>query len=129
MKCTGDIIHGRIARRPGQGWLGRAARATSALRIGRGRFCKPLNLDLLGRLPELEVLHFMKINNLHDLSALRLARNLRRIELEWLPHVETLPDLSEFARLEEVEIGTMKSLRDVSSIAKAPALRFLGLWD
>ena len=92
-------------------------------------FCKPLNLDLLERLPELEALHFIKINNLHDLSALRLARNLRRIELEWLPHVETLPDLSELARLEEVEIGTMKSLRDVSSIAKAPALRFLGLWD
>src|SRR5947209_4483217 len=102
MPLTNEV-HGRHytgsqARRPGQGWLGRAARATSALRIGRGRFCKPLNLVLLGRLPELEALH--------DLSALRLARNLRRIELEWLPHVETLPDLSEFARLEEVEMGT-----------------------
>jgi len=92
-------------------------------------FCKPLNLDLLGRLPELEALHFIKINNLHDLSALRLARNLRLIELEWRPHVETLPALSELAKLEEVEIGTMKSLRDISSIASAPALRFLGLWD
>jgi hypothetical protein len=92
-------------------------------------FCKPLNLDLLGRLTELEAVHFMKINNLHNLSALRLAHNLRRIELEWLPHVETLPDLSELASLEEVEIGTMKSLREVSPIARAPALRFLGLWD
>jgi hypothetical protein len=92
-------------------------------------FCNPLNLDLLGRFPELEAVHLIKINNLHDLSALRLARNLKRIELQWLPHVETLPDLSDLTRLEEVETSTMKSLRDISSIAKAPTLRFLGLWD
>jgi len=90
--------------------------------------CKPLNLDLLGRFRELQSLHFLKINNLHDLSALTLARNLIRLELAWLPHIETLPDLSGLSKLEEVEVET-KSLRDVSSIAKAPALRFLGLWD
>jgi hypothetical protein len=92
-------------------------------------FCKPIDFALLGRFTELEALHLIKINNLHDLSALGLCRNLRRIELHWLPHVETLPDLSELARLEEVEIESMKSLHDVSSIARAPALRFLGLWD
>src|SRR5262249_31535579 len=92
-------------------------------------FCKPIDLGLLGRFTGLEALHLMKIKNLADLSALRFGRNLRRIELHWLPHVETLPDLTELARLEEVEIESMKSLRDVSSIAKAPALRFLGLWD
>lgn len=91
-------------------------------------FCKPLNLDLLGRFPELQSLHFLKINNLHDLSALRLARNLLRLELAWLPHIETLPDLSGLTQLEEIEIEA-KSLRDIASIAKAPALRFLGLWD
>jgi hypothetical protein len=103
-----------------------AFQALQSLFIG---FCKPLNLDLLGHFPELEALQFIKINNLRDLSALRLARNLRRIALEWLPHVETLPDLSELGRLEELEITSMKSLRDVASIARAPALRFLGLWD
>lgn len=92
-------------------------------------FCKPLNLDLLGHFPELAALQFIKINNLRDLSALRFARNLERIALEWLPHVEMLPDLSELARLEELEITSMKSLRDIASIARAPALRFLGLWD
>jgi len=92
-------------------------------------FCKPIDLGLLGRFAELEALHMIKINNLGDLSALRLGRNLRRIELEWLPHVETLPDLSELAKLEELEISSMKSLRDIAPIAKAPALRFLGLWD
>ena len=91
-------------------------------------FCKPFDLDLLGRFPELQSLHFLKINNLHDLSALTLARKLVRLELDWLPHVETLPDLSALAQLEEVELET-RALRDVSSIAKAPALRFLGLWD
>lgn len=91
-------------------------------------FCKPLNLDLLGRFAELQSLHFLKINNLHDLSALSLARNLVRLELDWLPHVETLPDLSPLSQLEEVELET-RALRDISSIAKAPALRFLGLWD
>ncbi len=91
-------------------------------------FCKPLNLDLLGRFPELQSLHFLKINNLRDLSALTLARNLIRLELGWLPHVETLPDLSALTQLEEVELET-RALRDVSSIANAPALRFLGLWD
>ncbi len=92
-------------------------------------FCKPIDLVLLGRFTELEALHIIKINNLLDLSALRLARNLRRIELEWLPHVETLPELSELVMLEELEIQSMKSLRDISSIATAPALRYLGLWD
>jgi hypothetical protein len=92
-------------------------------------FCKPIKLDLLGRFNELEALHIIKINNLRDLSALRLGRNLSRIELQWLPHVETLPDLSALARLEELEIASMKSLSDISSIARAPALRFLGLWD
>jgi len=92
-------------------------------------FCKPLKLDLLGRFKKLEALHLIKINNLRDLSALTLGRNLKRIELQWLPHVETLPDLSQLAQLEEVEIESMKSLCDISSIAKAPALRFLGLWS
>ena len=92
-------------------------------------FCKPIDLSLLGRFAELEALHIIKINNLLDLSALTLARNLRRIELEWLPHVETLPDLSELVLLEEIEIKIMKSLRDISSIAKAPVLRYLALWD
>ncbi len=92
-------------------------------------FCKPVDLGLLGRFAALEALHLIKINNLRDLSALRLGRNLRRIELQWLPHVETLPDLAELTQLEELEITTMKSLRDVASIARAPALRFLGLWD
>lgn len=91
-------------------------------------FCKPLNLDLLERFPELQSLHFLKINNLHDVSAITLARNLVRLELAWLPHVETLPDLSGLWRLEEIELET-RSLRDISSTAKAPALRFLGLWD
>lgn len=91
-------------------------------------FCKPLNLDLLGRFPELQSLHFLKINNLNDFSALTHARKLRRLELEWLPHIETLPDLSPLSQLEELELET-RALRDISSIAKAPALRFLGLWD
>jgi hypothetical protein len=92
-------------------------------------FCKPIDFGLLGRFTGLEALRLIKINNSRDLSALSLGRNLRRIELQWLPHVESLPDLSELARLEEVEIESMKSLRDISSIARAPALRFLGLWN
>jgi hypothetical protein len=92
-------------------------------------FCRPVNLDLIGRFTALEALHIVKMNHLRDLSALALGRNLRRIELAWLPHVETLPDLSELARLEEVEITTMKALRDIAAIARAPALRFLALWD
>jgi hypothetical protein len=92
-------------------------------------FCKPLDLTLLGRFAELEALHLLKINNLPDVSALKLGRGLRRIELAWLPHVEALPDLAALARLEEVEITSMKSLRDITAIAKAPALRFLGVWD
>ena len=91
-------------------------------------FCKPIDLALIGQFTELEALHLLKVNNLHDLSGLGLGRSLKRIELQWLPHVETLPDLSELTQLEEVEIDTMKSLRDVASIARAPALRFLGLW-
>jgi hypothetical protein len=92
-------------------------------------FCKSLDLSLLGRFAALETINLIKVNNLSDLSALRLAHTLRRIELHWLPHVETLPDLSQLQQLEEVEIESMKSLRDISGIAQAPALRFLALWD
>src|SRR5262249_47883764 len=79
-------------------------------------FCKPVDLGLLDRFTGLESIHLIKINNLPELSALKLARNLRRIELQWLPHVETLPDLAQLARLEEIEIESMKSLRDISAI-------------
>jgi hypothetical protein len=92
-------------------------------------FCKPVDLGLIGRFGAIEALHLLKVNNLHDLSALRLGRTLKRLELQWLPHVETLPDLGALTQLEEVEIETMKALRDVSAIAAAPALRFIGLWD
>lgn len=92
-------------------------------------FCKPIDLALLGRFAALGALHLIKINGLRDLAALKLGRNLKRIELEWLPHVETLPELSGLAALEELEITSMKSLRDIAAIAMAPALRFLALWD
>ena len=63
---------------------------------------------------------------------IRHSTRLRYLRLSGV----SLPDLSALlpfekllTSLEEVEISTMKSLRDVSSIAKVPALRFLGLWD
>ena len=92
-------------------------------------FCKPIDLGLIGKFAELEAVKIVKMNNLHDLAALKLARHLRRIELAWLPHVTTLPPFSESDRLEEFEVESMKSLREITSIAATPALRFLGLWD
>jgi hypothetical protein len=92
-------------------------------------FCKPVDLGLIGHFAELEALKIFKMNNLHDLTALKLARDLRRIELAWLPHAVSLPTFSESGRLEEIEIESMKSLGELTSVAAAPALRFLGLWD
>jgi len=92
-------------------------------------FSKAMNLDLLDSFAELETFRLIKLARQRDLSALALGRRLRRIELEWLPHVEQLPDLSGLVELEAVEITTMKSLRDVSAIAKAPRLRSVALWD
>jgi hypothetical protein len=92
-------------------------------------FCKPIDLGLIGHFAELEAVKIVKMNNLRDLAALKLARDLRRIELAWLPHVTTLPAFSESHRLEEFEIESMRSLGDITSIAAAPAVRFLGLWD
>jgi hypothetical protein len=92
-------------------------------------FCKPIDLGLIGRFAELEAVNIVKMNNLRDLAALGLACNLRRIELAWLPHVASLPAFSEFNRLDEFEIEGMKSLCDITSIAAAPAIRYLALWD
>jgi hypothetical protein len=92
-------------------------------------FCKPIDLGLIGNFAELEAMNIVKMNNLPDLASLRLARNLRRIELAWLPHVVTLPVFSKFDNLEEFEIESMKSLCEITSIAAAPAIRYLGLWD
>ena len=92
-------------------------------------FCKPIDLSLIGHFADLVALKIVKVNNLGDLTALRLASNLRRIELTWLPHVATLPAFSGFNHLDEFEIEGMKSLREITSIAAAPAIRFLALWD
>jgi len=92
-------------------------------------FCKPIDLGLIGHFAQLEAIKIVKMNNLHDLAALRLARNLKRIELAWLPHVASFPTLSELNRLDEFEVESMKSLREIDSIAAAPAIRYLALWD
>jgi hypothetical protein len=63
-----------------------------------------------------------------SLKQFALANTTARLSLRPVASC-TLPDLSQLARLEEIEIESMKSLRDISAIAKAPALRFLGLWD
>ena len=50
---------------------------------------------------------------------------LTSLRLDWMRNVTRLPSLARLARLDNVELDTMKGLADLAPIAAAPALRRL----
>lgn len=87
------------------------------------------NLALLPRFPKLEDLFFMRITKLFDLGILAEIEGLKSLRLDWMRNVTSLPSFARLTRLDNVELGTMKGLTDLSSVAAAPALRRLSVTD
>jgi hypothetical protein len=85
------------------------------------------NLALLPRVGTLEELFFMRITKLSDLSVLADLAGLKTMRLDWMHNVTALPGLAGLAGLEDVTLDTMKGLTDLSSLAAAPALRRLAI--
>jgi hypothetical protein len=54
---------------------------------------------------------------------------LTKLELIWMRNVTSLPSFARLSRLEDVTLETMKGLTDLTSVAAAPALRRLAVWD
>jgi internalin A len=87
------------------------------------------NLALLPRFPKLEDLFFMRITKLFDLGILAEIDGLKSLRLDWMRNVTSLPSFARLTQLDNVELGTMKGLTDLSSVAAAPALRRLSVTD
>ena len=83
------------------------------------------NLAALAQLPALEDLWLMRITKLCDLGILADLAGLKRLQLDWMRNVTSLPSLHRLRQLEDVELDTMKGLADLGPVAAAPALRRL----
>jgi internalin A len=86
------------------------------------------NLALLPRLASLEEFWLMRITRLSDLGVLGDLVGLRKLRLDWLRNVTSLPSFARLVRLEDVTLDTMKGLTDLAPVAAAPVLRKLSVF-
>ena len=87
------------------------------------------NLARLTQLPALDELCLMRITQLCDLDVLADLTGLKKLHLQWMRNVTSLPSLHRHDRLEDITLDMMKGLTDLSPIAAAPALRRLAVGD
>lgn len=75
-------------------------------------------------MPELELLEIQRWRKLSDADIVPIADcvNLRVLEMDSVPNITTLPDLSRLTKLRVVNLQNMKTLADVSGLAGAPNL-------
>lgn len=66
--------------------------------------------------PQIKALRLFRINNFTDTNLLTSLPSLQAVELSWLKHIESLPDLSKHKHLRHVSLDTMKSLTDLSGL-------------
>ncbi|UBV15257.1 leucine-rich repeat domain-containing protein [Mycolicibacterium fortuitum] len=85
---------------------------------------KPPDLSALATLPELELLEikgWRKISD-PDIAPIADCVNLRVLEIDSVPNITRLPDLSRLTKLRVVNLQNMKTLADVTGLAAAPNL-------
>ncbi|MBN3457556.1 hypothetical protein [Mycolicibacterium mageritense] len=85
---------------------------------------KPPDLSALATLPELELLQFDRWRKLGDADLAPIADcvNLRVLEIDSVPNITTLPDMSRLTKLRVVSLQNMKTLVDLAGLAAAPNL-------
>ncbi len=92
------------------------------LRLLRG---STTDLTHLRDVENLEHLTLFAIRGLTDLDVLPQLGKLRSLDLDSLPRVARLPDLTDARALTHLRLQTMKGLRGIESIASAPNLEEL----
>lgn len=85
------------------------------------------NADFVSECKSLRFLKINQVRGLSDLSAVSTAVGLEYLCLYGLPKVTRLPSLSELAKLDRVELGSMKGVEGISGVLQAPALSELVL--
>jgi hypothetical protein len=70
----------------------------------------------------LRSLRINQVRGLANLSAVERAGNLEFLALYGLPRLIRMPSLAGLRKLDRVEVGSMKGLRDISGLLQAPAL-------
>ncbi len=86
-------------------------------------------LDLMPKIGRLQHLALYKIYGLSDVSWLSRVKTLQFVDLQALRRVTSLPSLKPLLVLRRVRLDTMKGLFDLQSVAFAPQLEDLELWD
>jgi internalin A len=81
------------------------------------------NLRLLPEFLRLESFFLMRITKLSDLDVLQDLRALKKLRLDWMRNVTSLPSFARLLSLQDVNLDTMKGLTDLSPVALAPSLR------
>jgi hypothetical protein len=87
------------------------------------------DLSLLPEIGRLEYVELWMVRGLTDVRALGYVGTLRFAFLQALRRVESLPDFSRSTALERLHLETMKGLRSLKAVARAPALTDLVVVD
>jgi len=81
--------------------------------------------DFIENCASLRTLSINQVRGLSDLSSVGRANGLRMLSLYGLPKVLRAPSLADLARLDRLELGSMKGLESITEFLEAPALREL----
>jgi hypothetical protein len=80
------------------------------------------NLAALEGMAGIKYLELWQVRGLNDISVVSTLTGLQHLFLQSLPNVTCIPDLSRLRALRRVFLENMKGLKDVRSLASAPAL-------
>lgn len=81
------------------------------------------DLSALAGCTQIERLELYQVRGVDDLSFISSMTGLEVLLIQCLKQVTALPDLSKLVNLNRLVLETMKSLRDVSALKDAPALK------
>jgi len=80
------------------------------------------NLAALKGMNSIKSLELLRVRGVKDIAVISTLIGLQYMGLQDLPRVLAIPDLSQLRSLRRVLLENMKGLKNVSSLAKAPAL-------
>lgn len=82
-------------------------------------------IDSLRGLDSLQILQLYFMSKIEDVDVVADLRSLKLIILDGLPRLERLPDCSNLTALRTVQLESVRPVRDLSPIARAPSLEEL----
>jgi hypothetical protein len=85
------------------------------------------DLRLLPDVGAVDELEIWRVSGLDDLTSIGETVTLRKLFLQALPQVRSLPDLSRLTALREITLHGMRGITNLGPLASAPALETLSL--